>query len=142
MRCRNEDRYQNKDVSRIYIRRLIFTMLGLAVVLSMSCSPNLQVAPKVNQDKALELLHTFLDFWKQGEAISDLKQPPHGIVAQDFDWIQKKKLVSYEVLDKGTAQDANLRVEVLLNIDGASPPKKVAYIIGTAPVQTVFRAFE
>jgi|JI10StandDraft_1071094.scaffolds.fasta_scaffold00706_27 hypothetical protein len=114
----------------------------VCLLLSLGCSPYPKVAPKVDQEKALQVLHIALDAWKAGKPITDLAQVSDKIVAQDFDWMQNKKLVSYEVMGKGIPQDANLRVEVSLRFDGETQAQRVAYIVGTAPVQTVFRAFE
>lgn len=123
-----------------YIFSLGLTLMSLLI--SLGCSPYPKVAPKVDQEKALQVLRLALDAWKEGKPITDLAQASDKIVAQDFDWMQNKKLISYEVMGKGIPQDANLRVEVSLRFDGETQPKMVAYIVGTAPVQTVFRAFE
>lgn len=82
-------------------------------------------------------LKTTLDAWKAGETIDSLKTKTPPITAQDFDWMAGKKLTAYEVVGEGVPQDANLRVEVKLTIDGSE--KKVAYIVGTDPQLTVFR---
>jgi hypothetical protein len=59
--------------------------------------------------------------------------------------MQGQKLVSYEVEGDGLAQDANLRVDVELELAGGaggSTKKRVSYIVGTAPKLTVFRSFD
>jgi hypothetical protein len=113
-----------------------------AILLVAGCSPGPQVAAKVDPEAARTALRTTLDAWKAGKPIEFLSAGSPSIVAQDFDWMQGKKLASYEVLGEGTPQDANLRVEVKLTLDGDTAAKKVAYIVGTSPKLTVFRAFE
>ncbi|MCU0712876.1 MAG: hypothetical protein MUC43_12515 [Pirellula sp.] len=114
----------------------------LCFALFVGCFGQPKSAPPVDKSKALELLRTTLDRWKDGEDISRLADPPIDIVAQDFDWMGKKELTEYRVIGEGESQDANLRVEVELTLKGSSKPKRVYYIVGTSPAQTVFRAFE
>lgn len=116
-----------------------FCSLSLGIA---GCSSYPAVAPNVDAKQALEILRTTLDSWKEGKNITELSQDPPKIVAQDFDWMQSRKLMGYEIQGEGTPQDANLRVEVLLTLEGISQPKKVIYIVGTAPAKTVFRALE
>jgi hypothetical protein len=55
------------------------------------------------------------------------------------------KLVDYELLGDGKAQDANLRIQVKLTLSdpgqdkGKSTEKTVWYVVGTSPSVTVFR---
>jgi hypothetical protein len=112
-----------------------------AILLLAGCSSVPPVAAPVDPEKARAALRTTLDAWKAGKPIESLTSEGLPIVAQDFDWMQGKKLASYEVLGDGTPMDANLRVEVKLAFDDGGD-KKVAYIVGTSPKVTVFRAFE
>jgi hypothetical protein len=50
--------------------------------------------------------------------------------------------VDYEVLDGGKPESANLVARVKLSLEdkeGAKSEKTVTYLVGTAPVLTVFR---
>ena len=67
-------------------------------------------------EKAREALRTALDAWKAGAKIESLATGSPEIIAQDFDWMQGKKLVSYKVEGDGLPQDANLRVDVELEL--------------------------
>jgi hypothetical protein len=113
-----------------------------AVLLVVGCSSNGPVAAPVQPEQARAALRTTLDAWKAGKPIESLTTASPPIVAQDFDWIGGKKLTSYEVVGDGIPQDANLRCEVKLTLEGAASEKKVFYIVGTDPKITVFRAFE
>ena len=77
-------------------------------------------------------------------ACESLASASPAIVAQDFDWMQGKKLASYTIEGEGVPQDANLRVDVELTLDegGAASKKRVAYVVGTDPTLTVFRSFD
>ena len=67
------------------------------------------------------------------------------MTVQDFDWMAGAKLVDYQIVDDGKAYDANLRVQVKLNLSdpgmasGKDTEKKVWYLVGTSPSVTVFR---
>jgi hypothetical protein len=99
------------------------------------------VAP-VKPEAARAALKTTLEAWKAGKTADSLGSENPAIVAQDVDWLQGKKLTAYEVVGDGIPQDANLRVEVKLTLDGEAKEKKVFYIVGTDPKLTVFRALE
>ncbi|XZE19089.1 hypothetical protein SH449x_004399 [Pirellulaceae bacterium SH449] len=117
--------------------------LGLFYLIFVcGCNFSPKMAPPVEANLAKELLKTTLESWKNGEEITSLAAPPHKIVVQDFDWMQNQKLVSYRIVDEGVVQDANLRIGAELMLAGSTKPKTVYYIVGTAPAQTVFRAFE
>lgn len=113
-----------------------------ALLLVVGCSSDPPKAAAVNVDTAKAALKTTLDAWKAGNTIDSLGSGSPAIVAQDMDWMAGKKLSSYEVVGDGIPQDANLRVEVKLTLDGDSAEKRVFYIVGTDPKVTVFRAFE
>ena len=99
------------------------------------------VAAPVNPDVARATLITTLDAWKAGRPIETLAADKPPVVAQDFDWMAGAKLDAYEVLDQGTAQDANLKVAVRLSLHGKGS-KTVNYIVGTDIKLTVFRSLE
>lgn len=124
------------------MKNLPIATFAVAIMVVTGCNNGPQVAAKVDPQAARAALTSTLDAWKAGKAIESLASASPPIVAQDFDWMQGKKLSKYEALGEGTPQDANLRVEVNLTLEGDANPKKVAYIIGTSPKLTVFRAFE
>ena len=95
----------------------------------------------MNADLARETLRTTLDAWKEGHAIGTLVSQSPSIVAQDFDWMAGAKLESYELVNDGVPQDANLRVPVRLKLKDKGL-KSVSYIVGTDIRLTVFRAME
>lgn len=113
-----------------------------AICLAGGCTPGPRKAAAVNPEQARSALKSALDAWKEGKSLESLKSASPAIVAGDIDWMQGKKLTSYEVLGDGTPQDANLRVEVKLTFEGSAEPKKAIYIVGTDPQITVFRALE
>jgi outer membrane biogenesis lipoprotein LolB len=118
-------------------------LLLLVGALFAGCSSSMpKVAPKVDPARARKTLDAALTAWKEGKAIGAVTEGNEPVVVQDFDWMANKTLMAYEVMGDGTAQDANLRVEVSLTLADAAEPKKVAYIVGTGPKLTVFRAFE
>ena len=70
------------------------------------------------------------------------------MTVQDFDWVAGAKLIDYQLVDDGKADDANLRVQVKLTMSGGqaqgksqskTAEKKVWYLVGTSPQVTVFR---
>ncbi|MFM8282446.1 MAG: hypothetical protein ACKOCW_02715 [Planctomycetaceae bacterium] len=127
-------------MTRIAPVRAAGILLGLLVVAGCTRMP--QVAPPVEPDRARRLLETSLSAWRDGTAITAVTDAGEPVVIQDFDWMQNRKLAAFEVVGEGLVQDANLRVEVMLSFADTSGPKKVAYIVGTAPKPTVFRSFE
>jgi len=116
--------------------------LVLCSLLLTGCSSGPYESAPVNPDKARETLTTALESWKNGVTTEDLRQQTPSIVVQDFDWMGGVKLLDYEVLDEGNPESANLVSQVKLSLedkDGAKSEKTVTYLVGTAPVLTVFR---
>lgn len=99
-------------------------------------------AYKVNPETARQTLIQVLDHWQAGETPESLRDLTPEIVVQDFDWAGGAKLTEYEIDGDGEARDANLYVTVRLSLvasDGRESTKVVRYVVGTAPVLTVFR---
>ncbi len=99
-------------------------------------------AAAVDSSKAREALQTTLEGWKNGKKPEDLKTGPMAITAQDLDWLAGYSLVSYQVVDEGKNDDANLRIPVELKLRdpaGKEVSKRVSYVVGTNPSVTVFR---
>lgn len=118
---------------------LLLVLAGLS-----GCASTPRAAP-VEPEKARAALKTTLDSWKAGKTMESLKDETPSIIAQDLDWIQGAKLLEYQILGDGTAEDANLRVPAQLTIrdkQGKESTKKVTYVVGTDPKLTVFRAME
>ena len=96
----------------------------------------------VNPEVARETLNAALESWKEGATIESLKADSPSIVVQDFDWSGGAKLLDYEVLDDGKPESANLVARVKLSLEdkeGTKSERTVTYLVGTAPVLTVFR---
>lgn len=123
-------------------RIVCLCLMAAATGFVLGCSN--KSAPVV-PEKAREALKSALDAWQAGTKMEDLARGSPEIIAQDFDWMQGKKLVSYKIEGDGLPQDANLRVDVELELAGdgeKSAKKRVSYIVGTAPKLTVFRSFD
>jgi len=121
---------------------VIAALLMATIGPSAGCSSMPQVAPPVDPQRAIRVLDTALTAWQDGAAISDVREGSELVVVQDFDWLQGRALERFQRLDEGVSQDANLRVDVRLTFVDPPEEKVVAYIIGTGPKLTVFRAFE
>jgi hypothetical protein len=122
------------------------SLVALACLLLPGCTDPSR-AHAVNVPHARDALKIALDEWKNGGTPKSLESASTPIIVQDLDWAGGAKLIDYEVLDDGKAEDANLRIQVKLNIGGGRPvntsskpaPKKVWYLVGTSPKVTVFR---
>lgn len=124
----------------------MFRSLILAAILAVvaGCGDRPVAAP-VDPPAARAALKQALDAWKAGQTIDSLKTASPEVIAQDFDWMAGATLTEYKVLDEGIPLDANLRVKVSLTVrdkGGKTATKQVAYIVGTDPKLTVFRAME
>ncbi len=59
-----------------------------------------------------------------------------------MDWLSGCQLIDYRILDEGKPSDANLRLQVALTLrdsSGKEWQKTAFYVVGTAPLLTVFR---
>jgi hypothetical protein len=123
---------------------LIAWLVALATMLLPGCSGSSQ-AHAVDPPLARESLKTALEQWKKGESSRSLQSSATPMTVQDFDWTAGAKLVDYQIVDEGRAEDANLRVRVKLTLkqpgkdQGKSAEKEVWYLVGTSPSVTVFR---
>jgi hypothetical protein len=123
-------------------RRRFFVGLFLCSLAAAGCGSGPYQSSPVDAKKARETLVVAMESWKSGETAESLKQKTPSIVVQDFDWTGGKKLHEYEVLGDGEEVDANLiaRVKLILKEgEGGTVEKTVYYVVGTAPVLTVFR---
>ena len=134
----------NWTTSRIGDRSLIATFLCtlLGTLVLTGCGSGPYESAPVNPKIARETLNATLESWKNGETVESLKAESPPIVVQDFDWSGGAKLLEYEVLDDGKPESANLVARVKLSLEdkeGTKSEKTVTYVVGTAPVLTVFR---
>ncbi len=127
----------------VRLPRFACSFVLLATILG--CTQGPQKAAPVDPALAMTSLRTTLDAWKAGKKIDSMSEQTPPIVAQDFDWMAGATLLEYEIKGEGRAEDANLRVDCQLKIrdaQGQTTSKTVAYIVGTDPKITVFRALE
>ena len=100
-------------------------------------------AGAVDAPLARESLKIALDHWKKGEAPKSLLSSATPMTAQDFEWASGAKLLDYQILDEGSEEDANLRVQVKITLGQQGKSKAVektaSYVVGTSPKVTVFR---
>lgn len=121
------------------------TFVALLVCGLSGCGPDgPPVAAPVEPEMARAALRSTLEAWKAGRKPADMMATDPPVVAQDMDWTAGTRLVGYELLDD-QPMDANLRANVKLTLHptgGKETVKTVAYIVGTDPKLTVFRALE
>ncbi len=92
----------------------------------------------LDSDVAHVALEKAMQAWVDGKMPADL-QPE--IIIGDVDWNNGRKLVSYEILTREVTTDgSNLHIPVKrrFKTKGKSSESKVAYIVGTSPVVTIF----
>ena len=98
----------------------------------------------VKVDLARSTLNQVLEHWKNGGNMEDLRKRSPEIVVQEAQWTNGAKLKEFQVIGDGRAEDANWFCEVELTLtksdSSESTKKTVTYVVGTAPVLTVFRA--
>lgn len=112
---------------------------AMVALLAAGCtSPN---AP-VDSPQARQALVQALDAWQAGETPDALRAQTPSITVGDVDWEAGKQLASYEILPAENNDGANLHCTVKLKFkgsSGANASEQVTYIVGTAPVITIFR---
>jgi hypothetical protein len=122
-------------------------LLVLATLFLPGCS-NYSSANPVDVPQARDALKIALDAWKKGETTKSLASSSTPMTVQDFEWDGGAKLIDYQLIDDGKAEDANLRVAVKLSMSdvpgtkkaqGKAVEKKASYVVGTSPRLTVFR---
>jgi hypothetical protein len=124
---------------------MLAACLGLLTILFLSGCSGPGQAHAVNPSGAREALTTALEQWKKGEGPKSLESSATPMTVQDLDWAAGAKLIDYQLVDDGKAQDANLLVQVKLTLSdpgkdkGKGAEKKVWYVVGTSPSVTVFR---
>jgi hypothetical protein len=83
-----------------------------------------------------------LDAWKAGTEVSSLADAGAALYVGDEDWSRGNRLVNYTLLDEGKPFGSNVRFVVDLELSsdtGAALSKRVRYVVGTNPVQSVQR---
>lgn len=113
----------------------------LLIALSLGVSGCEQGARSLSLDepKAREACTSFLNAWKEGKKVEELKP---GIIGRDIAWDSGDKLTSFEVLPGEKNDGTNLHIPVrlaLVNAKGKESTSKVIYVVGTSPVVTVIR---
>ena len=89
----------------------------LATLLLPGCS-NSSAAHAVDEPQARDALKIALDEWKKGESIKSLASSSTPMIVQDFEWDSGAKLIDYQIIDDGKAEDANLRIQREAHHDG------------------------
>lgn len=110
--------------------------------LQSGCGSGPPVPAPVDASLARDTLERVMESWKEGESAESLQDETPAVVVQDFDWTQGMKLLAYEIVGEGKESGANLVAQVKLTLGdqgGAQSEKTVTYVVGTAPVLTVFR---
>lgn len=124
----------------------VFPLLILLVPLAVSgCNSGGAADLAVEPDLARESLVAFLDAWQAGRSPADLQTRSPSIIAGDHAFAVGTKLISYTLVGDDADDGANLHtsVDIVLQDDQAGEvQQRVAYIIGTEPVITIFRADE
>lgn len=117
----------------------LFTLLLLAS-LFVGCGQTADDFP-LDQARADEALKQFLEHWKSGGKPDGLEAVRPGLVVGDIDWESGAVLKSYQIAPEGFSDGVNWHVNVTLEleVDGRSDEVVVPYIIGTSPVETIFR---
>lgn len=125
------------------VRQGTAVLMCVVVCLSLSGCGGPRNQP-VKVDLAKATLNQVLEHWKSGGNMDDLRKRSPEIVVQEAQWTNGAKLQEFELVGDGRAEDANWYCEVELTLipAGGSEPKKknVTYVVGTAPVLTVFHA--
>lgn len=106
------------------------------------CNSGARESAPVNASVARDTLERVMETWKQGQSADALQKQSPAIVVQDLDWTSGMKLMGYEIAGEGKESGANLIAQVKLTLadnQGAQTEKTVTYVVGTAPVLTVFR---
>jgi hypothetical protein len=131
-------------------RALLVVVAGMAAVATLllpGCSNSANIHA-VDMPRARDALKTALDHWKRGESPKSLESATAPMIVQDFDWAAGVKLIDYQLIDNGKAEDANLRAHVKLTMSGTrnqgngpgtTAEKTVWYLVTTSPKITVFR---
>lgn len=132
-----------KRVLRTCRRSTLVVLLTLAIgLISPGCSRGPGSPHPVDPALARQTLETVLLGWQTGSVPDDFRVQDPEIVVQDMDWLMGKQLADFEIVDEGTAVDANLQCVVKLSLIDAkqtATEKTVTYLVGTSPRLTVFR---
>lgn len=113
----------------------------LVVLWFLGCGPRSGNPRPLDRDLALRSLDVFLTVWRDGSGLESLKQQTPPIVSNDPDWGAGAKLVAFEVLPATEDDGSNLYVDVKMQLAEAerAQERKIRFVIGTAPVVSVFR---
>lgn len=116
----------------------LLVVLVLALLLT-GCDQNARNLASVNETTARDALQTFLTAWKDGKKPEDLPK----MTGKDSEWDQGKTLEAFDILPEQRTDGANLFLKVRRKVKtkkGVLQDQEVEYVVGTAPVVTVFRS--
>jgi len=109
-------------------------------ILIAGCGPR---AATSNPEKAVELVRTVLDAWKEGRPAGSLKEGHSPIHAADPLWDAGARLIKYEIDEADTrveGYDVRCPVKLWLEIQGNQKAGVgVFYSVATTPNQVVVR---
>ena len=115
--------------------------LGVLLLSVAGCTPKASDFP-LDSQAAEEALSAFLETWKSAGTRADLESRRPGLVIGDYDWEAGAKLNGFSILHPGYSDGTNWHVEVELELvtsDGRTKKSKIPYVVGTQPVETIFR---
>jgi len=115
------------------------TLLLLGLLSCVGCA-----APAEPQGLDVELarqsFQRFLETWKRGGTIAELKSGSPSLIVGDPDWEAGMKLASFVMVEGKERNDGtNLHLTVRLTLGDKKAVSEVAYVIGTRPVVTIQR---
>ena len=99
---------------------VVAACLGVLATLFLPGCSSSSRAHAVDAPQARDALKIALDHWKKGEDPSRSQSSATPMTVQDFEWDSGAKLIDYQIVDDGKAEDANLRVQVKLTPGDAS----------------------
>ena len=118
-------------------RATLFSLVSIAIF-CIGCGPKGDVKNYIPADEsAKQALTTALDGWKAGKAPDKLGASNPGVVAQDKQWSDGKKLTAYEIVGPAPSQDQNKRITVKLTLDGGTPQETTFVVFGKDPLWVV-----
>ncbi len=120
----------------ICLRRLQagLLMLSVACCLCYGCSPRQKTA--LSSAEAQKALETGLTAWQNGQTTGKIETSTPPIEVVDADWLNGKKLESYEILGEQENTGDRRRFSVRLHFRSPQESKEVNYVVvGGAPVR-------
>lgn len=132
-------RLPHRSLTTMIHQALCLVMVSSCFSLLAGCERNAR-GLSVDNAAARDACQTFLTAWKDGKKSQDLAPK---ITGKDSDWDSGYLLESFEILPEERSDGANLFFTVRQTVKtptGAVQQQEVGYVVGTAPVVTVFRS--